>query len=36
MTQHTALLVFCIGVFTLLNIYLRMIIFSLLVDGINL
>ena len=34
--QHVTLLVFCIGVFTLFNIYLRMIIFTLLVDRIDL
>ena len=35
-TQHAALLVFCIGVFTPFNIYLTMIIFALFVDRINL
>ena len=35
-TQHAALLVFCIGVFTLFNIYLRMVTFTLFVDRINL
>ena len=35
-TQHVSLLVLCIGVFTLFNIYLRMIIFTLVVDRINL
>ena len=34
-TQHAALLVFCIGVFSLFNIYLGMIIFALFVDRIN-
>ena len=33
-TQRVALLVVCIVVFTLFNIYLRMIIFTLLVDRI--
>ena len=36
MTQHVVLIVFCIGVFTLFNNYLRMIIFNLFVDIINL
>ena len=35
-TQHAALLVFCIGLFTLFNIYLGMIIFTLFVYRINL
>ena len=35
-TQHVALLFFCIGVFALFNICLRMIIFTLFVDRINL
>ena len=35
-TQHAALLVFCIGLFKLFNIYLRMKIFTLLVCRINL
>ena len=35
-TQHATLLLFCIGVFTLFNIHLRMIIFALFVDRINL
>ena len=35
-TQHAALLVICIGVFTLFNMHLRMIIFTLFVDRINL
>ena len=34
--QHTALFVFCISVFTLFNICLRMIIFTLFVNRINL
>ena len=34
--QHAALLVSCIGVFALFNIFLRMIIFGLFVDRINL
>ena len=36
MTQHVALLFFCIGAFTLFNIYLRIIIFTLFVERINL
>ena len=35
-TQHATLLVSCIGVFTLLNTYLRMIIFTLFIDRIDL
>ena len=35
-TQHTALLVFCINVFSVFNIYLRMITFTLFVYRINL
>ena len=35
-TQHVTLLVFCIVVFTLFNIYLRMIIFTLFVGRIDL
>ena len=35
-TQHVALLFFCIGVFALFNICLTMIIFTLFVDRINL
>ena len=35
-TQHVTLLVFCIGVFTLFNICLRMIMLALFVDRINL
>ena len=35
-TQHVTFLVFCIGAFTLFNIYLRMIIFTLFVDRIDL
>ena len=33
MAQHVTLLVFCIGVFTLFNMYLRMIIFTFFVDS---
>ena len=35
-TQHVTLLFFCIGVFTLFNIYLSMITFTLFVDRIDL
>ena len=35
-TQHITMLTFCISVFTLLDIYLRMIIFTLFVYRINL
>ena len=35
-TQHITLLVYCVGVFTLFNICLRMIIFTLFVGRINL
>ena len=34
-TQHVTLSVFCIGVFTLFNICLRMIIFTLFEDRID-